>query len=71
VIIMSKPDSVPPVAHPGSSPDDQPVADLSGAPLPTARTLRRRRNLAYQATRFVAFNSRIMRMVLRGHQSSR
>jgi hypothetical protein len=71
VIIMSKPVPVPPVTHPGSSPDDQPVADLSGAPMPTAQTLRRRRNLAYQATRFVAFNSRIMRMVLRGHQSSR
>jgi hypothetical protein len=71
VIIMSKPVPVPPASHPGSSADDQPVADLSSAPLPTTQTLRRRRNLAYQAVRFVAFNSRIMRMVLRGHKSSR
>jgi hypothetical protein len=70
VIIMTKPATVPPVVHPGSSPDDQPVADLSGAPLPTARTLKRRRNLAFQLTRFVSFNSRIMRMVIRGHKSS-
>jgi hypothetical protein len=70
VIIMTKTDSVPPVAPSGSSPDDQPVADLSGAPLPTAKTLKRRRNLAFQLTRFVSFNSRIMRMVIRGHKSS-
>ncbi|GAA4399353.1 hypothetical protein GCM10023168_06530 [Fodinibacter luteus] len=43
-----------------------PVADLSGAPLPTERTLRLRRNLPYQATRFAVFNLRIMRMVLKG-----
>ncbi len=43
-----------------------PVADLSDAPLPTDRTLRMRRNLPYQATRFAAFNLRIMRMVLKG-----
>lgn len=44
-----------------------PVADLSGAPLPTERTLRMRRNLPYQATRFAVFNLRIIRMVLKGH----
>lgn len=44
-----------------------PVADLSKAPLPTARTLRMRRNLPFQFTRFLSFNSRIMRMVLKGH----
>ena len=36
------------------------------APLPTARTLRRRSNLVVQAVRFAAINGRIMRMVLRG-----
>jgi hypothetical protein len=76
VIIMTdtvpspKVEPVAPVEHPGSSPDDQPVADLSKAPLPTERTLRRRRNLAFQATRFVAFNTRIMRMVISGHSHS-
>ena len=42
---------------------DQPVLDLSAAPLPTARTLRRRRSLPGQLVRFAAFNLRILRMV--------
>ena len=45
---------------------EQPVADLSKAPLPTASTLRRRRNIPYQLARFAVFNARIMRMVLKG-----
>lgn len=45
---------------------DQPVLDLSAAPLPTAKTLRKRRSLPAQLLRFVAFNLRIMRIVLRG-----
>jgi hypothetical protein len=44
-----------------------PTHDLRTAPLPTARTLRMRQNLPYQAIRFVAFNLRILRMVLKGH----
>ena len=44
-----------------------PIADLSKAPLPTARTLRMRQSLPFQFTRFLSFNSRIMRMVLKGH----
>lgn len=47
-----RPDAVPP------------VVDLSRAPLPTAGTLRRRRSVPYQLTRFAVFNARIMRMVL-------
>lgn len=43
---------------------DQPVLDLSAAPLPTAANLRRRRSLPTQLVRFVSFNLRIMRMVL-------
>lgn len=46
---------------------DQPVVDLSKAPLPTRKTLRRRGNLPYQITRFISFNLRIMRMVLKAH----
>ncbi|MEI2778796.1 MAG: hypothetical protein V9G19_23075 [Tetrasphaera sp.] len=42
------------------------VADLSRAPLPTGQTLRRRQNIPVQLTRFVVFNTRIMRMVLKG-----
>ena len=44
-----------------------PVADLSGAPLPTESTLRKRRSLPLQTIRFAVFNARIMRMVLKGH----
>jgi hypothetical protein len=40
---------------------------IAEAPLPTAGTLRRRKNLFYQATRFVAFNFRMMKMVTRAH----
>ena len=49
----------------------EPLSDvdrsIAEAPLPTTRTLRRRKNLAYQATRFVAFNFRMMKMVTRAH----
>lgn len=44
-----------------------PVVDLSSAPLPMKKTLDMRRNLPFQFTRFLAFNSRIMRMVIKGH----
>lgn len=47
--------------------DIQPSADLSGAPLPTTATLRRRRNVAFQLSRFAAFNLRILRMTAKGH----
>jgi hypothetical protein len=46
---------------------DVPTADLTGAPLPTADTLRKRQSLPLQAYRFAAFSGRIMRMVLKGH----
>lgn len=44
------------------------VADLSRAPMPTAKTLRYRQSLVPQFFRFIAFNLRIMRMVLKGHR---
>lgn len=44
-----------------------PIVDLSKAPLPTERTLKRRKGLLLQFTRFVAFNASIMRMVIKGH----
>lgn len=43
------------------------AADLSGAPLPTEATLKRRRSVPYQAMRFASFNMRMLRMVLKGH----
>jgi hypothetical protein len=50
-----------------TAPAAEPVADLSRSPLPTQKTLKLRRNLAVQFVRFVAFDLRIMRMVLKGH----
>ena len=62
--------AVPSSPTPHDRVDDQPVADLSRAPLPSASTLRRRRSLPVQALRFAAFNGRILRMVVRGHRAS-
>ncbi len=49
------------------APAGQPFLDVTQAPLPTEKTLKMRRNIPYQLTRFVAFDLRIMRMVLKGH----
>jgi hypothetical protein len=43
------------------------VADLSKSPLPTRKTLSQRRNVVLQFFRFVRFDLRIMRMVIKGH----
>ncbi len=42
--------------------------DLSRSPMPTTKTLNYRKNLFLQFFRFVAFDLRIMRMVLKGHR---
>ncbi len=52
---------------PTTGPSGGPVADLSKAPLPTEDTLRKRRSIPLQLTRFAVFNARIMRMVIKGH----
>ena len=44
-----------------------PIVDLSKAPMPTAKTLKMRQSLPFQFTRFLSFNGRIMRMVIKGH----
>lgn len=46
---------------------DQPVVDMSKAPLPTKQTLAARKNLLVQFGRFLSINTNIMRMVLKGH----
>lgn len=61
---MSNPDSRDPAPAPDSV---EPLADLSIAPLPTARTVRSRQSLLVQTGRFVIINARMLRMVLRGH----
>jgi hypothetical protein len=40
---------------------------MAAAPLPTARTLRRRSSLPLQLWRFALINLKILRMVLKGH----
>lgn len=47
---------------------DLPVIDLSKAPMPTQSTLRHRHGLIGQFFRFVGFDLRIMRMVVKGHK---
>lgn len=47
--------------------DPQAAAQIAGAPMPTAKTLKMRSNLPYQFTRYVSQNVRIMRMVIKGH----
>lgn len=59
--------SAPHLTQQLTTPAGRTSADLSKAPLPTASTLRRRKSLPLQLTRFAAFNVRIMRMVLKGH----
>lgn len=46
---------------------NSPVSDLSRSPMPTGKTLRYRQSLIPQFFRFIAFDLRIMRMVLKGH----
>jgi hypothetical protein len=41
---------------------------VTGAPLPTRRTLRRRRNVPLQFIRFVTFNVRMALLAMRGHR---
>ena len=50
-----------------AAPASDPIADLSKSPLPTAKTLKMGQSLPFQFTRFLSFNSRIMRMVIKGH----
>ena len=52
---------------PATVPAAQPILDVSASPMPTEKTLRMRRSLPFQFTRFMSFNARIMRMVLKGH----
>lgn len=50
-------------------PGADPIVDLSSAPLPTKQTLKARQNLLTQFGKFVAFDLRIMRMVVKGNKA--
>jgi hypothetical protein len=41
-------------------------ADLTGAPLPTKKTLSQRKNLPLQIWRFFALNIRMVKMIMKG-----
>jgi hypothetical protein len=41
---------------------------IQNAPLPTKRTLRRRRNPVLQLMRFISLNTRMAYIALRGHR---
>ncbi len=43
---------------------------IASAPLPTARTLRRRSSLPVQLVRFASINLRMIRMIRRGHSAA-
>jgi len=42
---------------------DDSAQDIERAPLPTARTLRARKNIGYQLLRFALFNLRMIKIV--------
>jgi hypothetical protein len=45
---------------------DSVMNDIASAPLPTAATLRRRKNLLFQMWRFVMLNIRFVSMITKG-----
>jgi hypothetical protein len=46
---------------------DESDAKITVAPLPTSKTLRRRRSLPIQLWRFLWINERMLRMVFKAH----
>jgi hypothetical protein len=48
-------------------PDTLAADSIASAPMPTPKTLRRRRNVPIQLVRFVAINLKMMRVIARGH----
>lgn len=46
---------------------DDAARDIAKAPMPTAQTLARRKNLIFQGWRFVALSIRMLKMILKGH----
>ena len=46
---------------------DTVTESIASAPLPTEKTLKMRRNLPYQAVRFLAINVKMIRIIARGH----
>jgi hypothetical protein len=47
--------------------DKNAAESIAASPLPTPKTLARRRNLVFQFFRFAAINLKMMRVIARGH----
>lgn len=58
----------PVTRHQGVHPMLEQEPSIRNAPLPTRRTLRRRRNPLIQLVRFALLNSRMAYIALRGHK---
>ncbi|SDU81470.1 hypothetical protein [Arcanobacterium phocae] len=52
---------------PEKSVSAQPILDVSKAPMPDRKVLSFRQSVLRQIPRFIAFNARIMGMVIKGH----
>lgn len=50
-----------------ASENKQPILDLSKAPNPSEKTLRRRQNIALQAVKFAGFSVTMVIMVVKSH----
>ena len=46
---------------------DNETESIKHAPLPTEKTLRSRKNLAFQLWRFAAINTKMLKMIRKGH----
>ena len=46
---------------------NEPMEDISRAPLPTEKTLKQRRNILFQILRFAAINLKMIKMIRKGH----
>lgn len=65
---MSPPESLQTADRKGPTTMLEQDPSIRHAPLPTKKTLRRRRNPVIQLVRFVALNSRMAYIALRGHR---
>ena len=50
-----------------ATPLEQGAAQLAGAPMPTEATLKMRKNIVIQFTRFIVINLKMVGIILKGH----
>ncbi|MCL1898074.1 MAG: hypothetical protein FWG16_04560 [Micrococcales bacterium] len=49
--------------------DSEAAKAIAASPMPTKKTLKRRKNVFFQFVRFVAINLRMMRVIRRSHHA--